>query len=898
MTVHPGTPNPSDSANIRDVFIEDQMGTSYLNYSMSVIVGRALPDIRDGLKPVHRRIIYGMHEAGYTKRYVKCARTVGDVMGKYHPHGDTAIYDTMVRLAQPWAMGSVLIDGQGNFGSLDGDSAAAMRYTEARLSRLAMTMTQDIDEDTVDWADNYDNSEKEPTVLPLRFPNLLVNGQQGIAVGMATNMPPHNLGEAIDASLLVLDNDATSLDEILAVMPGPDFPTKGVIMGVGGIRQAYETGRGSIRISGVAEIESMKGGRSRIVVSELPFGVNKANFQTKIAELNHRKEIDGVINVRDESDRKDGVRVVVELRRDVEPSIVLNALKKRTDLVTSFGVNTTVINSRGNPGLVSVLQVLREFIAFRRNVVRRRTVFNLNKTRDALFRQIGLYAAVSRVDEVVRTIRGSADAEEAKRKLLEMEFPTQGDLARFLSEADPDEEVSEIFKLNEIQVKAILEMRLQKLTGLELEEIAQTTKGHSEEIGRFMEILNDQSVLNNIIRNELLEVKAKFATPRLTEILPYDADEIDDEDLIERKDIVITITKSGYIKRTELSAYREQRRGGKGRNGMDTKDDDFITDTLVCTTKTPLVFFTDRGIAHSLKAYRLPEGAPAQRGRPLVNFMQLRQDESISAVIAMPENPDDLEGKSLVFTTSFGTIRRNDVKHFATINKGGKIAINLNDEHDQPRGRLVSVLMCQDEDDVAISTRKGLGTRFPVDSLRQFSGRKSVGVKAINLEDDNEVIGASVLKHIGFTAQEREAYQNRGKAVVKDADGNETEFVLSPERMAEMKASEQTLLTITELGLGKRTSAYEYRVTQRGGKGLAFANINKDTGALLATLVVSNDDGLVLVTDGGQVIRIPVKGIRRTSRPRRGVKMFDLPEGQKIVSVARIAAEDIDQDDS
>lgn len=900
MTVHPGSPTPSDDNNVRDVFIEDQMGTAYLNYGMSVIVGRALPDVRDGLKPVHRRIIHGMQESGYVsgRKYVKSARTVGDVMGKYHPHGDSAIYDTMVRLAQPWAMGSVLIDGQGNFGSLDGDPPAAMRYTEARLSPLAGQMTLDIDKDTVNWTDNYDNTRKEPSVLPVRFPNLLVNGQQGIAVAMATNIPPHNLGESIDASLVLLDNTEASLDDVLAVMPGPDFPTKGTIMGIGGIRKAYETGRGSIRIAGAAEIEPMKGGKSRIVVTELPYGVNKKSFQEKIKDLHDKKEIEGITDIRDESDRKDGVRVVVELRRDVEPSIVLNALKKRTDLVTSFGVNATVIDSKGKPGEMGVLDILKEFIAFRRDVVRRRTVYELNKSRDALHKQIGLYAAVSRVDEVVRTIRNSADADDAKARLMAMEFPTEGDFAKFLAEADPDEPVGDVFKLSETQVKAILEMRLQKLTGLERDEIAETAKGHSEDINRYMEILNSREVLDNIIRNELLEVKAKYAVPRLTEIKPYDEDEIDDEDLIERKDIVITITKSGYIKRTDLSAYREQRRGGKGRSGMDTKDDDFITDTLVCTTKTPLVFFTDRGIAHSLKAYRLPEGAPAQRGRPLVNFVQLRREESISAVIAMPENAEDLEGKSLVFVTSFGSVRRNDVKHFATINKAGKIAIDLNDDHDQPKGRLVSVLMCRDEDDVIVSSKKGFGVRFPVNTLRQFASRKSVGVKAINLEDGNEVIGASILKHIGFTAAEREAFQNKGKATIKDSDGNDVEHVLSPERMSEMKEREEILLTVSELGFGKRSSAYEYRVTARGAKGSAFANINKDTGALLACMVVTDDDGLVLVTDGGQVIRIPVKGIRRTARPRRGVKMFDLPDGQKIVSVARIAAEDIDQDES
>lgn len=887
---------PTETQGVRTVTVESQMKSAYLNYAMSVIVSRAVPDVRDGMKPVHRRIIYAMDEGGYhsSAAHKKSARAVGDIMGKYHPHGDRAIYDALARLAQRWSLRHPLIDGQGNFGSRDGDRPAAMRYTEARLDRLSQYATGDIDKDTVDWMPNYDGTLKEPKVLPVRFPNILVNGGSGIAVTMATSIPTHNLGESIDACLMVLDDPEATLDDVLTVMPGPDFPTFGTIMGSGGIRQAYETGRGSIRVCGKAEIEEVKGGRHRIVVTELPYGSSSKAFQERVADLVNKKVLEGISDIRDESDRKTPLRVVVELRRDAEPTIVLNSLMKYTDLVSSFPYNATVLNSRGVPCEMPLMDILREFVEFRKQVVQRRTVYELNKSRDALHKQIGLYAAISEVDQVVKLIRSSSDVETAHTALMNIEFPTDGDFAQLLAEADPEEEVKASFYLSDIQAKTILDMRLSKLTGLERDLIADEAREISNTINYLLTILNDDTVLSGVVRNELEEVKAKFATPRMTQIEAVDWDDIDNEDLIERKDIVLTITRSGYVKRTELSAYREQRRGGKGRNGMETKDDDFVSTTVVCTTKTPLVFFTSRGIAHSLKAYRLPEGNPAAKGRPLVNFVPLREGETISAVIALPETTEELEGKSLVFITDFGTVRRNDVKAFWGINKAGKIAIKLEDEYGNPSGSLVSVLLGADDDDVLVATKNGNCVRFPINDVRIFKGRDSTGVKAVTLESGNEVIGASVLKSFKATAQERDAFQSGGTLQIKTEDGGVEVITLPDDRIAEMRASEQSLITISSLGFGKISSAYEYRTTSRGAKGIAAANINAVTGPLVACFTIEDEDGLVMVTDGGQAIRVRVSDVRRTGRTARGVRMFRLPEGQSIVSVARVSGEDID----
>lgn len=893
---------------VKRIMVEDEMSRAYLDYAMSVIVSRALPDVRDGMKPVHRRIVYAMAEHGHhaSKKHVKSARIVGEVMGQYHPHGDAAIYETMVRLAQPFSLRHPLIDGQGNFGSRDGDPAAAMRYTESKMSRLAHELTSDVKKLPGEyWQKTYDNSADEPRVLPARFPNLLVNGGTGIAVAMATNIPTHNLGETLEACLMLMDNPEATLDDVMAVLPGPDFPVKCKIVGRGGIRQAYETGRGSIRMAGEAEIEELKGGRYRIVISKLPFGVSAVSLLQKIHELAQPKDkknptdkplLDGISEARDESDRTDAIRVVIDLRKDVDPAIILNALVKYTPFVTPFSYNATVLDSGGRPRVMPLMDMLREFLNFRREIIRKRTIHDLDKARDALHKQIGLYAASTMIDQVVKAIRESRDTDVARRRLLDMEFPTAGDFTKLVSEADPDLEFGEFFKLSDIQVQTILDMKLQKLSGIEREEIANSAREISKEINGYLPIVNDPKVLDDVIRTELGEIKAKYATPRTTSI-EADMDNVEDEDLIERKDIVITITKSGYVKCTELDAFREQKRGGKGRTGMETKDDDFVSTTLICSTLTPLVFFTSRGIAHSLKAYRLPPGQPNSKGRPLVNFVPLRQGETISAVIAMPEAEADLEGKSLVFVTDFGTVRRNEASAFWGINKAGKIAIKLEDEHGNPQGNLVEVLLASDDDDVLVATERGICVRFPLEDLRVFKSRDSSGVKAIALEYGNRVIGASVLGHFENTPQERDAYLAGGSVTIRNDDGSTEEFSIDADRMAQMRASEETLLTVSALGFGKRTSSYEYRITARGAKGIAAANINASTGALVSCFKVTDEDGLVLVTDGGQAIRTRVKDVRRTGRTARGVRMFDLPKDQKIVSVARVSAEDMGDED-
>ena len=890
----------STDNGVLSVSFEKMMSSSYLNYAMSVIVSRAVPDVRDGMKPVHRRIVYAMHDGKYysSKPYNKSAKIVGDVMGNYHPHGDAAIYDTMVRLAQPWSQLHPLIDGQGNFGSRDGDPAAAMRYTESRMARLTHSAVEDLEFDTVDFQPNYDGRNSEPKVLPVRFPNLLVNGQQGIAVAMATNIPTHNLGETLDACLMVLENPNSTLDEVMTVLPGPDFPTAGTIQGTGGIREAYATGRGSIRVAGKAEIVELKNGKSQIVVTELPYGYSAKDFLEKVVDLVKVKAIEGITDARDEGDRETPLRAVLDIHRDADPHIILNALKKKTKLVTSFGYNATVLNSRGKPVEMPLLDILNEFVSFRRVVVRRRTEFKLNKARDELHKLLGLYAAVSMIDQIVEAIKSSPDAETAHARLRAIEFSTAGDFAKLLKEADPDDEVGDIFTLSEIQANTILAMQLRSLTGIARDQVADKVRETSHEIHGFILILNDVATMNGVIRNEFEEIRSKFSANRLTVISPYDAEDIDDEDLIERRDIVITISKSGYVKTTELSAYREQKRGGKGRTGMETKDDDFVQSTIICTTKTPLVFFTSRGIAHSLKAYKLPEGAPNSKGRPLINFVPLRESETISAVIAMPEVEAELDNKSLVFVTDFGSVRRNDAKAFSGINKGGKIAIKLEDDHGNPEGRLVDVLLCSNEDDVIVTTRGKECVRFPVDDVREVKSRNGTGVKAITLVNGNEVVAASILKHVKATTDDRNAYLAGGRLTVENKEtGDSYSVELTAERMAEMRENEQFLLTISALGFGKRSSAYDYRTTARGAKGIAAAAVTAATGPLVSCFPVEDEDGIVMITDGGQVIRTRVKDVRKTGRATRGVKMFNLPNGQQIVSVAKVSFDDIDEAD-
>lgn len=883
------------------VFIEKVMHDSYMEYAMSVIVSRALPDVRDGMKPVHRRILYAMEDGGYTKDkpYKKSARIVGDVMGKYHPHGDSAIYDTMVRMAQDFSMRSPLIDGQGNFGSLDGDPAAAMRYTEARMSKAAHNMTKDIYKETVDWRPTYDGSDREPVVLPTRIPNLLINGSSGIAVGMATNMPSHNPREAIDACIHMLNNPDATLEDIMKIIPGPDFPTGGIIMGVTGIRNAYETGRGSIVVSGVVDVEESKGGKSKIIISEFPYAVNKAKFQEKVAELVNSKIIEGISDIRDESDRDSNVRVVIEVKRDFDPNLIINKLRKHTQLVDTFSVNAVCLDTRGNPKIMGIMQILREFVDFRKQVVRRRTIYELDKARDNLQKQIGLFAAVSLVDEVVRTIRQSPDVDAARSRLMNMDFPTAGEFAELLQDADPDlESVPDVFKLTEGQANAILALNLRSLTGMERDKIAEKAREISHEIKGYINILNDYSILKSVVQNELLEMREFHTEERKTKIEFGELDHLSEDDLVELKDVVITITNSGYVKRTPLEDYREQKRGGKGRSGMATKDEDFVTSSISCNTHTPLIFFTSRGIAHSLKAWKIPEAAVNARGRPLVNYMPLRSNdgECISSVLKMPKDIKDLEGYSIVFVTDFGNVRRNPAQDFVKIQKNGKIAMNLEDLNGHSIGKLVNVILCKDDDNILVATRKGQAVRFRVGDLRVFNSRKSTGVKGVKLSMDDVVINATLLHDVNTSSEERHAYLAGGEAVVIDYDENKEAIkrtvTLTSSRMLEMAANEQFLLTVSEKGYGKRSSSYEFRTIARGGKGLAAMNINKATGDLISCIPVNEDDGLILITDTGQTIRTRIKDIRVQGRTTRGARLFNLAENQKVVSAAVIDSSD------
>lgn len=874
---------------VRTVSFVDEMDKSYLDYMMSTVKSRALPDVRDGMKPVHRRILYAMAESGYTadRKHVKSAKVVGDVMGQYHPHGDSSIYEALVRMGQPWSLRYPLIDPQGNFGSIDNDPAAAMRYTESRLERLAGHMVADLDEGVVDFSPNYDASAKEPKVLPARFPNLLVNGQIGIAVGLATNIPPHHLGETIDACLLRLDNAAVTLDEILQVLPGPDMPTFGVIHGRAGIRQAYATGRGAIRVSGTASIEEMKGGRHRIVVTQLPYLVVKSNFVEELAQLVEDKKIEGVTDIRDESSDKVGIRVAIDLRKDVDSAVVLNRLREKTEFVTNFNVNLTCLDSRGRPRQMGVLQILGEFVDFRREVVRRRTLHRLEKARADLHRQIGLYAATLRMDEVVKTIRASHDSEVARAALLEMEFATDGGFAQLLSEVDPDIAYGETFRLSDIQVRSILDMRLARLTGLERDKIADRARELSAEIRGGLDILNNRPLLDGIVRLELEEIKAAFPDERRTVIEDSVLDALSDEDLVELKDIVVTVTAGGYVKRTDLAAYRL----GRQKAGEEV-DEDVATTTIVCTTKTPLLFFTSRGLAHAEKAHKLPEAAANARGRALVNFLDMKPEETAEAVVALPDDKAALEALSLVFVTDFGTVRRNDASDFAKVNKGGKLAIKLDDENGEPLGRLVSVQLVSPDDDIALASRDGMCCRFNVGDLRVMKSRDSVGVAGISLGRKDKVVAVSILRHFEATGTEREAYLAGGSTKEKDpGTGEMVAFELSSERMLEMQDAEQMVLTVSETGFAKRTSSHAYRITARGGQGVEAAKLADRTGDLVALMPVDEKDVLILTTDTGKSIRATAADAPIMARGTQGTRVFALEGKQQIVSVLRVSAD-------
>ena len=891
----PGGPSPSD---IRPVSIEEEVKRSYLDYAMSVVVARALPDVRDGLKPVHRRILYAMHEAGLTpdKKYVKSARIVGDVMGKYHPHGDQAIYDALVRMAQDFSMRLVLIDGQGNFGSVDDDPPAAMRYTESRLAPPALTLLEDIDKDTVDFQANYDGNEREPVVLPARYPNLLVNGAGGIAVGMATNIPPHNLGEVIDACLALMRDPAMSLDDLMAIIPGPDFPTGGIILGKVGIRGAYQLGRGSIIMRGKVAIEELRKDREAIIITEIPYQVNKAAMVEKIGELVREKRIDGIAEVRDESDR-DGYRVVIELKRDAMADIVLNQLYRYTPLQSTFGANMVALDG-GRPQVMTLKDMLQAFIAFREEVVSRRAKYLLGKARDRAHILVGLAIAVANIDEVIRMIRSAPDPNAARDALMARDWPAATARALFDLIDDPRHRLAAdgTARLSLEQAKAILDLRLQRLTALGRDEINAEMDKLAEEIADYLEILRSRARIQAIITEELEEIKRKFATPRRTQIVE-EGGEMEDEDLIHREDMVVTVSHHGYIKRVPLSTYRAQRRGGKGRAGMQTREEDFVARLFVASTHAPVLFFSSHGRVYKEKVWRMPLAAPQSRGKALINILPLEEDERINTIMPLPEDEASWGELDVMFATTRGTVRRNKLSDFVDVRRSGIIAMKL-DEGDA----IVDVQICTEKEDVLLTSAGGQCIRFPVTDVRVFQGRTSMGVRGINLAQGDTVISMSILRHIDANAEERAAYLRRANAVRRGTNGEAEEpatdaeeatgaIELGETRYVEMSAAEQFVLTISERGYGKRTSSYEYRTTGRGGKGIVAMAVTARNCRIVASFPVEEADQIMLVTNRGQLIRCPVDGIRIAGRGTQGVIVFDTAEGERVVSVERLSEE-------
>ena len=874
------------------------MKRSYLDYAMSVIVSRALPDVRDGLKPVHRRILFSMHENGYdwNKAYRKSARVVGDVIGKYHPHGDQAVYDALVRMAQDFSMRMQLVDGQGNFGSVDGDSAAAMRYTEVRLAKPAHKLLENIDEDTVDFQGNYDNTEKEPVVLPARFPNLLVNGGGGIAVGMATNIPPHNLGEVVDATIALIERPEMTIEDLIEILPGPDFPTGAIVLGRAGIRSAYTTGRGSITMRGRVKTETVRGGREALVITEIPYQVNKASMVERIGELVREKKVEGIAEVRDESDRE-GYRVVIELKRDAMSDVVLNQLYRFTQLQTTFGANMVALNG-GRPQLLNLKDMLTAFVAFREEVIGRRTRYLLAKARDRAHVLVGLAIAVANIDEVIALIRAAPDPATARARLMERAWPAK-DMAPLIELiADPRHVLLEdgTYRLSEEQARAILDLRLQRLTALGRDEISDELNKLAAEIADYLEILASRERILAIVKLELEEVKAEFATPRRTEILDLDG-EVDDEDLIAREDMVVTVTHAGWIKRVPLSTYRAQRRGGKGRSGMATKDEDFVVRLFVASTHTPILFFSSRGQVYKTKVWRLPLAAPQARGKALVNMFPLEAGERITSILPLPEDEADWAELDVMFATTGGNVRRNALSDFTQVNRNGKIAMKL----DEGEG-IVGVDTCTIGDDVLLTTALGQCIRFPVPEVRVFKGRDSMGVRGITLAESDHVISMAILRHFEATPDERSLYlkQSRLMRGETEADAGSDEEAttasaqLDTERYAIMSEAEQFVLTVSVNGYGKRTSSFEYRTTGRGGKGIVAMSTGPRNGELIASFPVEHADQIMLVTDGGQLIRCPVDGIRVAGRSTQGVIVFDTAESEKVVSVERIREEEGD----
>ena len=896
--------------SIEPISIIEEMQRSYLDYAMSVIVSRALPDVRDGLKPVHRRILYASFESGYhwNRKYVKSARPVADVMGKYHPHGDASIYDALVRMAQDWSMRVPHIDGQGNFGSIDGDPPAAMRYTESRLTKVAHELLEDIDKETVDWQDTYDNSAQEPKVLPARFPNLLVNGSGGIAVGMATNIPPHNLVEVIDGCMALIDNPAIDLPELMEIIPGPDFPTGGIILGRSGIYNAYSTGRGSIVMRGKVHVETIRGDREAIVITEMPYQVNKAAMQEKMAELVREKRIEGISDIRDESDRQ-GYRVVIELKRDANADVILNQLYRYTPLQTSFGANMVALNG-GKPEVLTLLDMLRAFVGFREEVVGRRTKFLLRKARDRAHVLVGLAIAVANIDEVIRVIRQAPDPATARAQLMERRWPAADVESLILLIDDPRHRINEdgTYNLSEEQARAILDLRLQRLTALGRDEIADELNVIGAEISDYLDILSSRARIQQIVKDELTAVRNEFGTPRRTEIADGGAD-MDDEDLIQREDMVVTVTHEGYIKRVPLSIYRAQARGGKGRSGMATKDEDYVTRLFVANTHTPILFFTSRGIVYKEKVWRLPVGTPQSRGKFLRNILSLEEGDRITAILPLPEDEDSWANLDVMFATTRGTVRRNKLSDFVQVNRNGKIAMKL-DEGDA----ILNVATCTEFDDVLLTADSGQCIRFPVTDVRVFAGRNSVGVRGIALGAGEQAISMAIVGHVDASAAERAAYLKQAAAErrLANGDGEDEEItlaneeigdetVLSAERYEELKAREQFILTVSTKGYGKRSSSYEFRTAGRGGKGIRATDTSEHAlnriGKLVAAFPVERADQLMLVSDGGQVIRVPVAQISFKSRTSMGVTIFNTAEGEKVVSVERITEPQDDEAD-
>ncbi len=901
----PGGKEPGD---IRPVLISDEMKRSYLEYAMSVIVSRALPDVRDGLKPVHRRILYAMSELGLdsNKRHVKSARVVGEVMGKYHPHGNMAIYDALVRMAQEFSLRLPLIDGQGNFGSLDGDPAAAERYTECRLAKVAMAMLDDLEKDTVDFRENYDGTLEEPIVLPAKIPNLLVNGAGGIAVGMATNIPPHNLGEVIDACLAHLDNPEISIDELCQIIPGPDFPTGALILGRTGILSAYHKSRGSIIMRAKVEVETIRKDREALIVSAIPYQVNKRTLIERIADLVRDKRIEGISDIWDESNRE-GMRIVIELKRDAVADVILNQLWRYSDLQTTFGANMLAITG-GRPEALNIKDMVEAFTTFREEVVSRRTKHLLSKARERAHVLVGLAIAVANIDEVIKLIRKAPSPADAREQLMERNWPAR-DIAPLVELIDdPRHKVSDqgTYRLSEEQAKAILELRLARLTALGRDEIGDELKKIGEEIKEYLAILGSRLRIVDIVKKELNDLKTEFATPRRTEIVDIEG-EVEDEDLIQRENCVVTVSLKGYIKRVPLATYRAQRRGGKGRSGVTTREEDVVTQIFIASTHTPVLFFSSRGMCYRMKVWRLPAATPQAIGKALVNLLPLGQGEVITSILPLPEDSETWKALELVFATLSGNVRRNALSDFENINRNGKIAMKLG-EGDS----IVAVDICTPEDDVLLTTARGQCIRFLLkDTVRLFKGRESDGVRGIKLDKGDKIISMAILTHVDAEAPERAAYLKQATmlrraqgedvgdvgADVAAEEGGGGDAELTPERFAELGAKEQFVLTVSEKGYGKRSSSYEYRTSGRGGKGIVAMVVNERNGPLVASFPVADSDQIMLVTDGGQLIRCPVNDVRIAGRNTQGVTIFNTDKDERVVSVEHIPDEGDDDTD-